>query len=99
MQNTLHLTQAHADELLKQINLSVAGQAHFAGSGPAGTHCSQCAFLGYYQNKRNSAGEITQSKLRKGACAKYFELTNQHGPVLDGDPPSCRHFQPRPPAS
>src|SRR5262245_11700756 len=90
------LTQGHHDELANQINATSPGMAHWAGTGPADTWCSTCLSFGYYKNVRNTAGEVISSKFRKSACGKYHELTGKHGPDIEDNPKSCRHYKPRP---
>jgi hypothetical protein len=96
MTNSLRLTQGYDDALANQIRATSPGMAHWAGSGPADTWCSSCWFFGYYKNTHNSAGEIITSKFRRLGCGKYHELTGRHGPDIDGNPKSCRHYTPRP---
>jgi hypothetical protein len=90
MQNSAHLTKGYGNDLTRQINSTVPGMAHWAGSGPVDTWCSTCWFFGYYRNNRNSPGEIIASKFRPRGCGKYHELTGRHGPDLDGNPEACR---------
>jgi len=95
MKNESHLTKGYGDALARQINSTVPGMAHWAGSGPADADCSQCKFFGYAQSMRNAAGEIITSKFRKTACGKFHELTGKHGPDIRGSAKACRHFEPR----
>lgn len=70
--------------LTKQIQASVPGMAHWAGTGPKGKYCGDCRFL----------------VARKGAagygCDKYRQLM---GRMLKNDIPrqtrACRHFEQR----
>jgi hypothetical protein len=92
MRNTLHLTKGYSDIIEHQIRATRPGQAHFADTGPFGTTCGECAFLGYFKIRRTAAGDAIKTK-RVQACAKFHELTGKHGAVLPVDTPSCRHFE------
>lgn len=67
------------DELMRG---TVAGMAHFAGTGPSGKTCGDCKFLTYINIKGAHA-----------RCAMFQKLMGKYGPV---DIPSytlaCRHF-------
>jgi hypothetical protein len=43
MKTTSFLTTGHSPELAKQIQRTREGQAHFAGTGPLGATCGECA--------------------------------------------------------
>jgi len=92
MQNHPNLTAGYSAEIERQIKQSVAGMAHFAGSGPPSTTCSDCVHYGYLRTGRN--GKIRH---RKRACGKFPKLTGKHGPDVPPDTPSCRHFEPKAP--
>ena len=92
MRNNDHLTEGYEPILARQISLSCPGMAHFAATGPFGTKCADCASYGYWRKIPNAAGDAVGTKFRKGACAKYFELTRQHGPAVPAGTESCRHF-------
>jgi hypothetical protein len=68
--------------------------AHFANSGPFGTVCGECAFLGYFKTRRTASGDAVKTKSVR-ACAKYHELSGKHGAVLPANTPSCRYFERR----
>lgn len=89
---TSRLTQGYDAILARQISLSRPGMAHFAATGPFGTKCGGCAFYGYWRQIRNAAGNVVNTKFRKGACGKYYELTHQHGPAVPADTESCRYL-------
>jgi hypothetical protein len=89
-----NLTAGHSAELEQQIRRTEPGMAHWAGSGPPGAHCDDCAFLGYWQRIKNDAGDIVRS-VRSHGCARYFALTGIHGPAVSGRADACRHFERR----
>jgi hypothetical protein len=88
-----HLTAGHTPELAAQMRATRPGQAHWAGTGPAGKTCGQCSHLGYWEQVRNSTGDTVYSRHRTG-CAKFFQLTGKHGAVIPPAAGACRHFQP-----
>src|SRR5262249_8315878 len=95
MHNTPHLTAGHEPELARQISRTVPGMAHWAGSGPFGATCRECAAYGYWPHIRNEAGAIVTTKFRKKSCRKLHELTGKHGPTIPERTEACRHFQRR----
>ena len=89
-----HLTAGYTPEFVAMVRATRAGQAHWAGTGPAGKTCGQCSYLGYWEQVRNSAGDNVYSRHRAG-CAKFFQLTGKHGAVIPPSACACRHFQPQ----
>jgi hypothetical protein len=89
-----HLTAGYTPEFVAMVRATKPGQAHWAGTGPAGKTCGQCDHLGYWAKVRNSAGDNVCSRRRTG-CAKFFQLTGNHGAVIPPAAGACRHFQPR----
>jgi hypothetical protein len=77
--------------------LTQPGQAHWAGSGPAGQTCGSCIYRGYWLTLFNEAGLPTGSR-RSGGCAKYRRLTGKHGPAISAGLKACRYFVARGPA-
>jgi hypothetical protein len=92
MKNTPFLTTGHSPELAKQIQRTREGQAHFAGSGPLGATCGECAHLGYWRQRPNANGEIAKTK-RVGGCAQFHKLTGKHGAVVPPGTEACRYFE------
>jgi hypothetical protein len=92
MKTTSHLTSGYPPELARQIALTVPGMAHFASSGPFARTCAECLRYGYHRAVRNAAGNVVSTKFRKGCCAKFHDLTGQHGPPIPPRTEACRHF-------
>src|SRR6516165_3623137 len=78
----------------QSLGKTVAGMAHFAGSGPLGETCGACAHL--HQVKRHGR--------RINCCAKFTELMCQafpsgraraEGGEVPRGTPACRYFLPR----
>jgi hypothetical protein len=92
MKNTSNLTAGYSPEVARQIALSHPGMAHFAASGPFGETCKQCAHYGYYQKVLDAQGNTKRAKFRRGACGKFYELTNKHGPAFPENVEACRYF-------
>jgi hypothetical protein len=88
------LTRGYSDTLEQQIRSTHRGQAHFANTGPFGATCGECAFLGYYQQRRNKAGD-TIGTTHRGGCQKFYQLTNAHGPIVPAHAAACRYFERR----
>jgi hypothetical protein len=92
LNRTPNLTQGYSDALAHQIYTTYPGQAHFANSGPFGATCGDCELLGYYRERRNSAGDTVGAR-HYGGCKKFHQLTGKHGPVVPKHAAACRHFQ------
>ena len=82
-------------EFDRRVAATYPGQAHFAGTGPDGATCGQCAHLGYWKKIYTSAGEPAHAKKSSG-CAEFYRLTGEHGPAVPGTALACRHFRPAP---
>jgi hypothetical protein len=88
-----HLTAGYTPELTAMMRATRPGQAHWAGTGPAGETCGQCSHLGYWEQVRNSTGDNVSSRHRAGCCSKFFQLTGKHPPVVPVTAGACRHFE------
>jgi hypothetical protein len=79
---------------------AVPGMAHFAGTGPPGKLCENCAFWRYYRKtaeKWNPQQEaFTYRSRRHGGCEKYWKLAGRHGPAISGKNRCCKYFEPGP---
>ena len=91
MKTNPFLTTGHSPELAAQIRQSRPGMAHFAATGPFGATCGECAYLGYWRQRRSGNGEIVNTE-RTGGCEKFHELTGKHGAVVPPGTEACRHF-------
>ena len=87
-----YLTAGYPPELAAMMRATKPGQAHWAGTGPAGKTCGRCSHLGYWEQVRNSTGDTVYSRHRTG-CAKFFQLTGKHGAVIPPAAGACRHFE------
>ena len=87
-----YLTAGYPPELAAMMRATKPGQAHWAGTGPAGKTCGDCVHLGYLRQHRNASGDLVKSE-RTGGCQRYFQLTGKHGPVVPVTAGACRHFQ------
>jgi hypothetical protein len=78
-----HLTEPNP-VLAKFIRATPHGMAHWAGTGPTGAMCGQCANFGYFDwNGRH----------KPNGCALYFALTGVHGKhPLPEVTPACKYF-------
>ena len=89
---TSNLTRGYSDTVEQQIRATHRGQAYFGHTGPFGATCGDCVFLGYWRQHQDRFGNATKST-RTGGCAKFFELTKRHGPVVPPQAPACRYFK------
>jgi len=89
-----NLTQGYSSVLDHQIRTTHKGQAFWANTGPFGSVCGECAYLGYAKVRRTTAGDAVKTR-RVQACAKFHELTGKRGAVLPANTPSCRYFERR----
>jgi hypothetical protein len=88
-----HLTPLYPFDVECQIDITMAGMAHFAGTGPSGRTCGVCRHYGYdRKHYRQDDGEWLE---RCNGCAMYKQLTGTYGPAVPPQTPSCRHFVPR----
>lgn len=83
------LTAAHGALASAQHAATCSGMAHFAGTGPAGRTCRECAKWGtavrFY---RRTGGE-----LRRRRCARFSELAQGRiGAPVGHHRAACRHF-------
>lgn len=69
---------------------SQPGMAHFAGTGPEGKTCGQCAHYGFYRESK------VGKSYRVSGCGKYQRLTGHPGPAFHKDTSSCKYFEPKP---
>jgi hypothetical protein len=94
IQPTANLTKAYGDELERQIAASIPGMAFFAATGPFGTRCSDCIFLGCNHVIRNKAGDAIRTVFQSNRCAKFRELSGgKRGDPIPPETESCRYFE------
>lgn len=79
---------AHQSEMTDACNVprsslasTVAGMAHFAGTGPAGAICGKCTHWQKFGNRKQPI------------CEKYRLLTGDHAKSISGGQSACRHFE------
>jgi hypothetical protein len=90
---TPNLTTGYAPDVAEKMRQSHSGMAHFARTGPVGTSCADCIFLG-----DQFAGQPGNERRRRQdacGCLKYLELMGCHGGTVPGNTPSCRYYQPK----
>jgi hypothetical protein len=93
MKKNAYLTAGYDPVLSAQIAKTKPGMAHWAGSGPFGRTCADCAYFGYWRQVQNAAGNTVATKRYHG-CGKFFALTGRHGPIVPKRTEACRYFQP-----
>ena len=74
------------------------GQAHFAGTGPAGHTCRECRFWAHRIRARRS-GLTTAGEPKPASCLKAQQLSHsrKRTPVVPHFAVACRHFEPTEP--
>lgn len=93
--NDLHLTVID-NKLEAARSRTVAGMAHFAGTGPQGATCRECKFwtgcgksTGYAARRGMGGGEI-----KPRACAMFKKLmSNVTGGDIRHDAAACKYFE------
>jgi hypothetical protein len=85
-----HLTQPDVI-LARAIRETPAGMAHWAGSGPDGRTCRECAAFdhqkSYYAKKGLGGGLLKPAK-----CRKFATMTGQSGGRIPFETRACKYF-------
>jgi len=80
-----HLTETNPD-LVKFRRTTWHGMAHWAGTGPPGTNCGDCA---HFVDVPCARGEYHR-------CRMYLKLMGRYGEDrIPAPTASCRHFEER----
>ena len=61
-----YLTTGYPPELAAQMRATKPGQAHWAGTGPSGKTCGDCAHLGYWKQRHNASGDLVKNERTNG---------------------------------
>ena len=89
------LTKAHADD--EKMRKTHTGMAHFAGTGPEGRSCRECAHWmfksdGYYSKSGKFANQIKPHR-----CAKFSQLSaGRAGDAVPANASACKYFEAAP---
>jgi hypothetical protein len=65
---------------------AVSSMAYFAQTGPFGTVCSKCIHY------------VSDGSANERRCSKYREMLKAWGAKIRKRQPSCKYFEPKPPA-
>jgi hypothetical protein len=87
-----HLTAPNPEQT-RQARASHPGMAHFAGTGPRGMTCRQCAHWEHYKGDYHSVNGKHHGLIKPARCRKYRAITNQRGAMVPDDAEACRHFE------
>jgi hypothetical protein len=92
---TPHLVRSDQAELIRQAQQTHRGMAHFAGTGPVGRTCRECA---HWQSKRrwSAPGALGGGEPLASPCARYHVLMRQPGKPVPHSAWACRHFEQSP---
>jgi hypothetical protein len=75
------------------------GMAHFAGTGPIGKTCGDCAFRGYYREGKfkfdKTSGQLESDPKKFGGCREYLRLAGSHGSPIKIEYAACKYFSPK----
>ena len=72
-----------------------AGQAHFAGTGPAGKTCRECLFWVPAPGlSKHAYGNGIGRELKPCRCQRRMQLVGGVGKEVPHDARACRHFEP-----
>jgi len=72
-----------------------AGQAHFAGTGPADKTCRECRFWFSKPYLYYSSGHMKGQTLKPVACSKYKKMMGgREGARVPHHAKACRYFEP-----
>lgn len=88
-----HIKLTVVDKTLNDLQVRTpSGMAYWAGTGPIGTTCRECAFYQFngYKSKR---GGISGGVLKLGVCNKYTLMMQSNGSKIPFETPSCKYFE------
>lgn len=81
----------------EQINKTVPGMAHWAGTGPKGKTCRECiSFATTGQRYASKGGKHAKGELMPSRCAAYRRLKGEAGKPVPHWKQACKHFEPSP---
>jgi hypothetical protein len=73
------------------------GMAYFADTGPFGKTCGDCVNRGYQRLRSPKfdarLNEWIEKSYNYNGCAKFKQLTGNHGSVIDSLLHSCKYFE------
>ncbi len=70
-------------EVESMAHLTQPGMAHFAGGGPVGEKCQDCAHFDLPDNF---------GRRWKAHCRKYTEMMSRCGAMVPKSTPACKYF-------
>lgn len=84
------LTSSPFDAAARQTH---PGQAHFAGSGPAGKTCRECIFYGHTKGGYYASRGKWRGLILPAPCKKYRQMTQETGPNVPDSAMACKYFE------
>jgi hypothetical protein len=100
-----HLTKPQGERLAALQEITIPGMAHWAGSGPDGETCRQCAFWSRIKRVNKDTGDQEYGAIKRigrqpdgtpspRACSKYSQLMRGiRGGKIPFDTPACNKFE------
>lgn len=82
------MTNPHSERHSKLLKDTVKGMAHFAGTGPAGTKCSQC------EHFKSFSVSGTPIRTKQQPCQKFRRMMKaKTSPKIPRKTSSCMFFE------
>jgi len=73
------------------------GMASYLGTGPLGSTCGTCKWMGYFKpgkDKFNKRTEQTVStRVKTQGCRMFLTLTHRHGPGVKAEWAACKYWE------
>ena len=88
-----HTRYLHQGDQGAMLAKSVAGMAHFAGTGPEGWTCRSCTHWGVTKEERSRGDRRSFQTPKPRACQKFKQMTGKKGGEVPGLTPSCKHWE------
>lgn len=73
------------------------GMASYLGTGPLGSTCGTCKWMGYFKpgkdkmNKRTN--QFVSTRVKTLGCKQFLILTHRHGPAVKAEWAACKYWE------
>jgi hypothetical protein len=78
--------------LVRQIEQTVPGMAHWSGNGRC---CEDCGYFGFHETIRTESGNAARSVFHGNCCFKCYLLVGKVGGSIPPQTENCKYFAPR----
>lgn len=90
---TIGLTEPRGQGFTQQLQATHPGMAHFAGTGPSGLTCRQCAHWQPHSPDWYGLNGKQKGQPKPNSCRAYTKFTmGQTGAKIPHDARACKHF-------